>query len=92
MDKEEYVFNVFGKVAEGYDRANLRISLGRHLLWKEEGAKMLEASLPRGGKLLDICCGTGDMTELMLRRRVFWGVQCGCYILTTIPGTLLAFL
>ena len=69
MDKEEYVFNVFGKVAEGYDRANLRISLGRHLLWKEEGAKMLEASLPRGGKLLDICCGTGDMTELMLRRR-----------------------
>lgn len=48
MDKEKYVFNVFGKVAEGYDRANLRISLGRHLLWKEEGAKMLEASLPRG--------------------------------------------
>ena len=30
--------------------------------------------------------------ELMLRRRVFWGVQCGCYILTTIPGTLLVFL
>lgn len=69
MDKEEYVFKVFGSVAEDYDRANQRISLGQHLLWKKRGAEMLEASLPQGGKLLDICCGTGDMTQLMLSRR-----------------------
>ena len=48
MDKEKYVFNVFGKVAEGYDRANLRISLGRHLLWKEEGRRCWRPLCPGG--------------------------------------------
>ena len=69
MEKEEYVYKVFQSIAKGYDGANLRISLGLHMIWKKRAAEMLSRSLPQGGRLLDICCGTGDMTELMLHSR-----------------------
>lgn len=76
-DKQDKVFRVFENIAKGYDRANVRISLGMQDSWK----KMLIRELTRqdfipggcpngkafghtdGGKvkILDLCTGTGDI-------------------------------
>lgn len=69
MNKAEYVYQVFQSVAEGYDAANSRISLGRHLRWKRAAAERILRAVPENGAVLDLCCGTGDMTELLLRLR-----------------------
>ncbi len=63
-EKEEYVFRVFQSIAEGYDSANSRISLGAHLRWKKSAVKSMTASLSEGAALLDIGCGTGDMLRI----------------------------
>lgn len=69
MKKEEYVYQVFEKIASGYDAANARISLGRHLHWKKKAVQRLLGAVPAGGHVLDLCCGTGDMAGLMLSAR-----------------------
>lgn len=69
MKKEEFVFQVFESISDEYDAANNRISLGRHRHWKRTAANRLLAGVPQGGRVLDLCCGTGDMTELMLSSR-----------------------
>lgn len=61
--KEEFVYRVFENVAEGYDSANRRISLGLHMRWKAAAARML--GLRSGERCLDAGCGTGDMLELL---------------------------
>ena len=68
--KEDYVYRVFQRVADGYDLANMRISLGAHLRWKKAAAEMLCDRLPPNPAILDIGCGTGDMLRIFssLRR------------------------
>lgn len=69
MDKESYVYDVFQEIADDYDGANNRISLGNHLRWKSAATTAVLKSVPHGGRVLDLGCGTGDMIELMLRLR-----------------------
>ena len=64
VEKEEYVFDVFQRIADGYDSANRRISMGAHLRWKETAARSLCRKLPGEISLLDIGCGTGDMLRI----------------------------
>ena len=66
-EKEEYVFRVFQSIAEGYDSANRRISLGAHLRWKKSAVKSMMASLPEGAALLDI--GPAHLSNLERGRR-----------------------
>lgn len=63
-EKEEYVYRVFQSIAEGYDHANRRISLGAHLHWKKAAIRNMQDLLPGSPELLDIGCGTGDMLRL----------------------------
>ena len=65
MDKEKYVYTVFQSIADGYDSANERISLGMHRMWKKAAAKMLFERVPKNSSVLDIGCGTGDMLLIM---------------------------
>lgn len=67
MRKEEYVYKVFESIAGGYDAANSRISLGMHMRWKSIALGDMLDLVPAGGELLDLCCGTGDMTELIIK-------------------------
>ncbi len=64
---KEHVHGVFEEIARGYDAANDRISLGQHRTWK---AALVRAALGAAqaegacGRVVDLCCGTGDITAL----------------------------
>ena len=55
--KSEKVYKVFENIAEGYDAANDRISLGMQKSWKKE---LVDALMP-ASSVLDVCTGTGDI-------------------------------
>lgn len=57
---------MFGRLAGRYDLANDLISFGQHRLWKAKAAAL--ACVPRGGAVLDLCTGTGDLSILHARR------------------------
>lgn len=65
---KEHVHGVFESIADGYDAANDRISLGMHRFWKHA---LVEAALKpctnpkRAGLVLDVCCGTGDISAMI---------------------------
>lgn len=68
---KEHVHGVFESIAEGYDAANDRISLGMHRFWKQELCDVaLQACRDdaRVGMILDVCCGTGDITGMLALR------------------------
>lgn len=65
QDLTPKMFDVFQGVASGYDKANVRISLGLHTRWKGAAVRTLCAGLPNRPRILDIGCGTGDMLLLI---------------------------
>lgn len=68
---KEHVHGVFESIASGYDAANDRISLGMHRLWKRalvDAALKPCANPKRAGLVLDLCCGTGDITAMLAQR------------------------
>jgi demethylmenaquinone methyltransferase/2-methoxy-6-polyprenyl-1,4-benzoquinol methylase len=50
---------IFSEIASTYDRANTILSFGLHCIWRKSGAR--HTPLSPDAKILDICCGTGDM-------------------------------
>lgn len=66
---KEQVHGVFESIARQYDAANDRISLGMHRLWKRqlEDAALAPCMESSPGMVLDVCCGTGDITEQIAR-------------------------
>ncbi len=70
-EKEEKVYKVFQEISEGYDDANKRISLGMEQGWKKKLIKLFdefeyaiddECEAGRVISILDVCCGTGDIS------------------------------
>lgn len=57
---------IFDQVAPVYDPMNFWLSFGQHRIWKQMTVKWSGASL--GHTCLDICCGSGDLTQLLARR------------------------
>jgi ubiquinone/menaquinone biosynthesis methyltransferase len=54
---------LFDGIAPSYDRLNDLLSLGLHRLWKRRAVAWLQ---PRAGqRLLDLCCGTGDLALVL---------------------------
>lgn len=65
---KEHVHDVFESVAEQYDAANDRISLGMHHRWKDCLIKAVKPAFVGSSarrRALDVCCGTGDITRLI---------------------------
>lgn len=50
---------MFADVAPRYDRLNHLLSLGLDRRWRARAVR--ELALPRGARVLDLCCGTGDL-------------------------------
>lgn len=55
------VSELFASIAPRYDRINDLQSFGMHHRWKDRLVAL--AALKPGDHALDICCGTGDITE-----------------------------
>lgn len=64
---KEQVHGVFESIASQYDAANDRISLGMHRYWKRvlenKAVSTCSKGADRAGMVLDVCCGTGDITK-----------------------------
>ena len=67
--KEKTVYQIFQKIAGRYDRSNVLISLGLQGRWKKMLTGRLLKNLPEGAKVLDVCCGTGDIALELSRAR-----------------------
>jgi demethylmenaquinone methyltransferase/2-methoxy-6-polyprenyl-1,4-benzoquinol methylase len=64
------VQSMFDAIAPKYDRLNHILSLNIDRIWWWRAARAFRAILARPeSHILDICCGTGDMTMALLRRR-----------------------
>ena len=60
------VEQLFDQIAPRYDQLNDLLSLGLHRVWKRQAVAWLR---PRAGqRLLDLCCGTGDLALVLAAR------------------------
>lgn len=60
------VQQLFETVAPRYDQLNDLLSLGLHRLWKRQAVAWVDPQ--PGQRLLDLCCGTGDLALLLAAR------------------------
>lgn len=58
---------MFARIAGRYDLLNRIISGGRDQAWRRRTVKM--AGLTGGERVLDVCCGTGDLALMFARAR-----------------------
>ena len=64
------VQSMFDEIAPRYDLLNHVLSLNIDRIWWWRTARVFREVLQRpDARVLDICCGTGDMTMALLRRR-----------------------
>lgn len=61
--KEQKVYNTFQTIYEDYDKVNNVISFNMHKFWKKDVVKKL--NIKKGSKILDVCCGTGDLSIIL---------------------------
>lgn len=65
-EKEGMVRGVFDSVASKYDVMNDLMSMGTHRTWKRFTLDI--AALRRGDRVLDLACGTGDLSRAMAKK------------------------
>jgi demethylphylloquinol methyltransferase len=63
MPTSAQVQSLFNRIAPVYDSLNLLLSLGQHRIWKQMAVKWSRPQL--GDRGLDLCCGTGDLTQML---------------------------
>ena len=64
-DKGAYVREMFARIAPRYDATNRVMTAGMDERWRRRAIALLAA--PKGGAVLDVCCGTGDVVFHLLR-------------------------
>jgi demethylmenaquinone methyltransferase / 2-methoxy-6-polyprenyl-1,4-benzoquinol methylase len=67
---------MFDRVAARYDLLNSLMSAGLHHRWRERAADIADAGA--GDSVLDVCCGTGDLTFELAQRVAPGGHVVGC--------------
>ncbi|EFS21549.1 ubiquinone/menaquinone biosynthesis methyltransferase [Fusobacterium gonidiaformans 3-1-5R] len=67
--KSEKVHGVFETISKEYDKANDRISLGFQRKWKGMLVQKLLEETEKQGRVLDVCCGTGDISIWIAKKR-----------------------
>jgi demethylmenaquinone methyltransferase/2-methoxy-6-polyprenyl-1,4-benzoquinol methylase len=64
-EKGTFVREMFARIAPRYDLANRLLTMGLDERWRRRAIRLLAP--PRGGRVLDCCCGTGDLVFGLLR-------------------------
>ena len=64
--KEEKMHAIFQSIAPRYNCLNRMISFFHDQYWRRKAVE--QADFPPQAKLLDVCCGTGRLTQELLRR------------------------
>ncbi|XP_010908762.1 2-phytyl-1,4-beta-naphthoquinone methyltransferase, chloroplastic isoform X1 [Elaeis guineensis] len=57
---------LFSRIAPVYDKLNDVLSLGQHLIWKRMSVSW--AGAKRRDRVLDLCCGSGDLAFLLSQK------------------------
>ncbi|GAC1307872.1 MAG: bifunctional demethylmenaquinone methyltransferase/2-methoxy-6-polyprenyl-1,4-benzoquinol methylase UbiE [Vulcanimicrobiaceae bacterium] len=65
MDKSVYVREMFATIAPRYDATNRLLTGGVDERWRKRAVR--ELAPPHGGQILDMCCGTGDLSFHLAR-------------------------
>ena len=66
----EHVRQIFDSIAPSYDLLNHLLSMGLDRRWWNRAARSFRDILARpNARVLDLCCGTGDMTSALLKQR-----------------------
>jgi demethylmenaquinone methyltransferase/2-methoxy-6-polyprenyl-1,4-benzoquinol methylase len=65
MNKSAYVREMFASIAPRYDATNKLLTGGVDERWRRRA--VLELAAPPGGSVLDLCCGTGDLSFHLVR-------------------------
>jgi len=66
----EHVREIFDSIAPSYDLLNHLLSMGLDRHWWARSARAFQPTLQNpNARILDICCGTGDMTAALLAFR-----------------------
>ncbi len=67
-EASERVREMFGRIAPRYDLLNHVLSLQLDRVWRRLVARRFRSVLQReGAQVLDLCCGTGDLTAALAR-------------------------
>jgi demethylmenaquinone methyltransferase/2-methoxy-6-polyprenyl-1,4-benzoquinol methylase len=70
-----HVQAIFDSIAPSYDLLNHLLSMGLDRRWWSRAARTVQDTLARPeARVLDLCCGTGDMTAALLKLRPAGGV------------------
>jgi demethylmenaquinone methyltransferase/2-methoxy-6-polyprenyl-1,4-benzoquinol methylase len=65
MEKSVYVREMFASIAPRYDATNRLLTGGVDERWRRRAVRELQP--PAGGRILDLCCGTGDLSFHLAR-------------------------
>lgn len=69
LNKDAAVISgMFDSIASKYDRMNHGMSLGIDRMWRRRFVRKLCGQLPSGARILDLACGTGDLTRALARK------------------------
>ncbi|HEY7389134.1 MAG TPA: bifunctional demethylmenaquinone methyltransferase/2-methoxy-6-polyprenyl-1,4-benzoquinol methylase UbiE [Bryobacteraceae bacterium] len=70
QEAASWIRDMFGRVAHRYDAANHLLSFGIDYYWRAQTAHRLRHILTNSeARILDICCGTGDLVLALERAR-----------------------
>ncbi|HWB98453.1 MAG TPA: class I SAM-dependent methyltransferase [Bryobacteraceae bacterium] len=77
QESARWVRAMFGRVAHRYDLANHLLSLNLDRYWRARTVRRVRPVLERpGARVLDLCCGTGDLLLALGARRAFGSDFC----------------
>jgi demethylmenaquinone methyltransferase/2-methoxy-6-polyprenyl-1,4-benzoquinol methylase len=66
MSSSDQIQALFNRIAPVYDELNHGLSFGLHRIWKQMTVKWSGAK--PSDTCLDLCCGSGDITQLLARQ------------------------